>query len=180
MPVTRGFDVFFDLRLIKRLSKQSRGWWFEMLSRPLWRHCNECILIENIIISAPCRVDCYILNIHCCTFLKYYYHCCDVIMGTMASQITNLTIVSSTVYSVADQRKHRSSASLAIVRGIHRGPVNSPHKWPVTGKMFPFDDIIMVICSGCVTYYNLCSLSHYDKLFICVYPYHIYRGLAIV
>ena len=52
-------------------------------------------------------------------------------------------IVFSTVYSGADQRKHQSSASLAFVRGIHRGPVNSPHKWPVTRKMFPFDDVIM-------------------------------------
>ena len=39
-PVTRGFHVFFDLRLNKRLSKQSWGWWFETLSRPLWRHRN--------------------------------------------------------------------------------------------------------------------------------------------
>ena len=39
-PVTRSFDVFFDLRLIKQLSKQSRGWRFETLSRQLWRHCN--------------------------------------------------------------------------------------------------------------------------------------------
>ena len=39
-PVTRGFDVFFDLPLNKRLNKQSRGWWFETLSRPLWRHSN--------------------------------------------------------------------------------------------------------------------------------------------
>ena len=38
--VTRSFDVFFDLRLNKRLSKQSWGWWSETLSRPLWRHCN--------------------------------------------------------------------------------------------------------------------------------------------
>ena len=71
-----------------------------------------------------------------------YYR--DVIMGAMASQITSLTIVCSTVCSGADQRKHQSSASLAFVRGIHRGPVNSPHKWPVTRKMFPFDDVIMV------------------------------------
>ena len=49
----------------------------------------------------------------------------------------------TTVYSDADQRKHQSSASLAFVRGIHRWPVNSPHKWPVTRKMFPFDDVIM-------------------------------------
>ena len=39
-PVTRSFDVFFDLRLNKRLRKQSWGWWFETLSRPLWRQCN--------------------------------------------------------------------------------------------------------------------------------------------
>ena len=66
-------------------------------------------------------------------------------MGAIASQITSLTIVYSIVYSDADQRKHQSSASLAFVRGIHRGPVNSPHKWPVTRKMFPFDDVIMQI-----------------------------------
>ena len=39
--VTRSFDVFFNLRLNKRLSKQSWGWWFETLSRPLWRHRND-------------------------------------------------------------------------------------------------------------------------------------------
>ena len=70
-------------------------------------------------------------------------HYNDVIMGTIASQITSLTTFYSTVYSDADQRKHQSSASLAFVRGIHRGPVNSVHKRPVTRKMFPFDDVIM-------------------------------------
>ena len=63
--------------------------------------------------------------------------------GAIASQIISLTIVYSTFYSGADQRKHPSPASLAFVREIHRGPVNSPHKWPVTRKMFPFDDVIM-------------------------------------
>ena len=65
-------------------------------------------------------------------------------MGTVASQITSLTIDFSTVYSDADQRKQQSSASLAFARGIHREPVNSPHKWSVTRKMFPFDDVIMI------------------------------------
>ena len=64
-------------------------------------------------------------------------------MGAMASQNTSLTIVDSTVYSGADKKKHQSSASLAFVWGIHRGPVNSPRKGPVTQKMFPFDDVIM-------------------------------------
>ena len=40
-PVTWSFDVFFDRRQNKRLNKQSSGWWFETLSRPLWRHSND-------------------------------------------------------------------------------------------------------------------------------------------
>ena len=60
-------------------------------------------------------------------------------MGAVASQITSLKMVFSTVYSDADQRKHQIPASLVFVRGIHRGPM----KWPVTRKMFPFDDVIM-------------------------------------
>ena len=78
-----------------------------------------------------------------CHDLRLPGHYFDVIMSTIASQITSLTIVYSTVYSDADQRKHQSSASLASVWGIYRGPVNSQHKWPVTRKMFPFDDVIM-------------------------------------
>ena len=68
----------------------------------------------------------------------------DVILSAMASHITQPHDFYSTVYSSANQRKHQSSASLAFVRGIHRWPVNSPHKGPVTRNMFPFDDVIMV------------------------------------
>ena len=67
----------------------------------------------------------------------------DVIMNVMASLITSLTIFYPIVYPGEDQRKHQSSASLAFVRGIHQWPVNSPHKGPVTRKMFPFDDVVM-------------------------------------
>ena len=83
-------------------------------------------------------------------------------MGTMASQITSLTIVYSTVYSGADQRKHQSAASLAFVREIHRGPVNSPHKWPVTRKKFPFDDVIM--CDPVVMHVYCISLTHAETM----------------
>ena len=68
-------------------------------------------------------------------------------MATMASQITSLTIVYSIVHSGADQRQHQSSSSLAFVRGIHRWPVNSPHKGPVTREMFPYDDVTMNLIS---------------------------------
>ena len=84
-----------------------------------------------------------VLKIFWDTIFRKHYN--DVIMGTTASQITSLTVVYSTVYSGADQRKHQSSASLAFVRGIHRWPMNSLHKWPVTRKMFPFDDVLMII-----------------------------------
>ena len=80
-------------------------------------------------------------------------HYKDVIMSTMASQITSLTILYSTVYSGANQRKHQSSASLPFVRGIHRWPVNSPHQRPVTRYFFPFDGVIM--------------FSHFSKLRCC-------------
>ena len=77
------------------------------------------------------------------TTTEHNKHYDDVIMDAMASEITSLTIVYSTVYSGTDQSKHQSSALLAFVWGIHRWPVNSPHKGPVTRKMLPFDDVIM-------------------------------------
>ena len=97
-------------------------------------------------------------------------HYNDVIMSVMAYQITSLTIVHSTVYSGADQRKHQSSASLAFVRGIHRWPVNSPHKGPVTRKMLPFDIVIMIIFRPSIVEYhdfNHFSVTRYrhSKLF---------------
>ena len=79
------------------------------------------------------------------SFVSHVKHYIDVIMTTMASQITRLTVVYSIVYSGADQGKHQSSASQAFVRGIHRWPGNSPHKWPATRKMFPFDGVIMLM-----------------------------------
>ena len=75
---------------------------------------------------------------------RYHHHYSDVMMRAMASQITGVSIVYSIVCLCADLRKYQSSASLAFLGGIHRWPVNSPRKGPVTRKMFPFDDVIMV------------------------------------
>ena len=76
-------------------------------------------------------------------------HYNDVIMDMVAPQFTSLTIVYSTVYSSADQRKHQSTMSLAFVR----------HKGPVTWKMFPFDDIIMIIMVKRCMYYMPYDIS---------------------
>ena len=86
----------------------------------------------------------------------------------MASQKTSLTIVYSAVYSGANQRTHQSSASLAFVRGIHQGPVNSPQKGPVTRKMFLFDGVFMkgypgacrLRCTRCTFMRDITTTTH--------------------
>ena len=70
-------------------------------------------------------------------------HYNDVIMSTMASQITSLTIDYPNVYPRHRSKKTLKVSVLAFVRGFHRWPVKSPHKGPVMRKMFPFDDVIM-------------------------------------
>ena len=89
-----------------------------------------CILL--VVIRAAVKLSCTIslVNSLCANCSKLHYS--DVIMGAMASQITGFTIFYSAVNSGGNQWKHQSSASLAFVRGIHRWPMNSPHKWPVT------------------------------------------------
>ena len=101
------------------------------------RHSHNCLIfVKRIsILVKQC------LHIRSAPWCICHYN--NVIMSVMAFQITSLTIVCSNVYSATDQRKHQCSASLVFVRGIHRWPVNSPHKGPVTQKMFPFEDIIM-------------------------------------
>ena len=86
------------------------------------------------------------------TIMQHFW-CSFLVLITMTSLWTRWRLKSpassrlftplSPLIQGADQRKCQSSASLAFVRGIHRGPVNSPHKGPVTQKMFPFDDVIM-------------------------------------
>ena len=91
----------------------------------------------------------------------------DVIMSAMVSQNTGIFVVHSTVYSGANQRKRQSSASLAFVTRIHRWPVNSPHKGPVTRKMFPFDDVIMqfiILDSRTENHRNRCPLYSFSSI----------------
>ena len=115
-----------------------------------WRRPGDKPLSEPMMVRLPthiCATRPQWVNIRNFTWKSYHniypQHYNDVIMDAIMSQITNLTIVDSTVYFGADQRKHQSSASLAFVRGIHRSSVNCLHKGPVTRKMFPLDDVIL-------------------------------------
>ena len=78
-------------------------------------------------------------------------------MSVMVSEITSVSIVCSIICSGADQTKHQSSTSLAFVRGIHRSPVDSPHKGPVMWKMFLFDDVIMFMGPELVHHFTWCA-----------------------
>ena len=112
-PFKRTFDVFFDLRLNKRLSKHSKRRCFETPSRSLWRHCIVVTWLRTVMSTIKPGV---LVDRSWETCKLFSVHCSDVIMGTIASQITKLMIVYSTVYLGADRRKYQSSASLAFVR----------------------------------------------------------------
>ena len=90
-------------------------------------------------------------------------------MSAIASQITNLTFVYPTVYSDTYETKHQSSASLAFVRVLHRWPVNSPHEGPVTRKMFPFDDVIMILSDRLFLLPGYAMSHKYSPVFVIVF-----------
>ena len=129
---------------------------FKVTSRALrqWHNYPTAseVNLKVMVWFALCRIT---TKRHRCAWFIQHTHSNDVIMSAMASQITGFSIVCSTVCSCADQRKYQSSVSLAFVRGIHRWSVDSPHKWPVTRKMFSFDDVIMnrwVHCKDTLTH----------------------------
>ena len=123
-PVTRSFDVFFDLRLNKRLSKQPWGWWFETLLWSLWRQCNDgspkCCKICNRYVNRnlPHNSDDFDFQIKAPfinaildtamprTWAEHLYS--DVKMSSMVSRIAGISKVYSTVCSGADQRKYQN------------------------------------------------------------------------
>ena len=115
------------------------------------RIISRCIS-HKVVFFGSVACDENVFRVHCWLFEQGIYRrhgnimqwqCPDVIMDAMACKITSVTIVYSAVCSGVNQRKYQSPASLAFVRGIHRSPVNSLHKGPVTRKIFPFDDVIM-------------------------------------
>ena len=116
-PVTRSFHVFFDLRLNKQLSKQSRRRWLESPLRPLWRHCND-------------------LSVERLSNLKFWNYChrsqepmswkknlLSLILALLCFVLTWFWPVCSKVYSNRHQRKYQSSSSLAICEGISQRAV---------------------------------------------------------
>ena len=105
-------------------------------------HCiNQCYL-------TVCEIHLVIQKVP--WYQSHYYS--DVIISKLTSQTTSIPII----YSTVDQRRHKSSASLAFVRRIHRWPGTSPHKGPVTRKMLPLNDVIMTHPIWKLYFYKYC------------------------
>ena len=129
-----------------------------------------CSVFANVYVSIPLLE--ILLNLQ--TSGLYHLnqsHYNSVIMSVMAYQITSLTNVYSTVYSRRRSKKIWKLQSLAFVRGIQRWSVKSPHKGPLTRKMFPFDDVIMLsvatamACSG-----HTCNIHAWSVTSVMVIP----------
>ena len=143
-PVTRSFDVFFDLNLTKPLSKQWWGWWFETPSCPLWRHRN----------GRAGRSQAYFLWFRITNALELYKHLMRFFLN-IASVVCYLHLRTCPMYWIFVQQGLTQIRGLLLfvlwhenndqnyddvikwnhfprywpfVRGIHRSPVNSPHK----------------------------------------------------
>ena len=136
-PVTRSFDVYFGLRPNKRLSEQSWGWWFEMPSHPLWRHRNGMIQYKQFIcVRLICKIIKTEYGIYASLSLQWHHNGRDGVSHHQSLDcLLNRTFVC----------RPKTTSKLRVT-GLCAGeyPVNSPHKRPVTRKMFPFDDIIMI------------------------------------
>ena len=121
--------------------------------------CSVLVLVTICIIMIYCATTKSLIPLNACRsailHLKMWCHYGDIIMRATASHITSFTIVRSTIYSGAHERRYKSSTSLAFVRGIHRWPVNSPHKGPVTRKIFLYVNVIINVVNDELQWFSL-------------------------
>ena len=127
-PVTRSFDVF--LRLNKRLSKQPWGWWFETPSWSLWRQCNEKLVRKRVhVIPSSCSI---IIG------LQWRRNGFDGVSNHQPHRC-----LLSRLFGRSSKKTSKLRVT-GLCAGNSPGTGEFPHKWPVTRKMFPFDDVIMI------------------------------------
>ena len=188
-PVTRSFGAFFDLLLNKRLSKQSWGWWFEMPSRSLWRHCNG-----NMYMKVHGLIN--VLFSH----YSFLYADTQRSSGWLPLLLLKTLKVRINVPN-DDQDSHPYNFPLLcmhdnvikwkhfprywpFVRGIHRSPVNSPHRGQWRGAL-----VLSLICSWINGWVNnreagdlRCHRAHYDVIVmeICIWKFKVWSMFFLV
>ena len=113
--------------------------------------------MHNVLLHSTCWLSHVICALFCCD-LSWFDHYTDVIMSFMASQITSLTVVYSTVYSDTDQRKHQSSASPAFVWGIHQDRWIPRTKGQLRGKCFH------LMTSSCISWFTSAFMSYFANI----------------
>ena len=106
-------------------------------------HCDDVTIPQRTTSTCTGSTHYVWIQYQCEPCKCYKDHYTDVIMCALRLRSPASRLFTQPFIQGADQRKRQSPASLAFVRGIHRGPMNSPHKWPITRKIFPFDDVIM-------------------------------------
>ena len=156
-PVTRSFDVFFDLRPNKRLSKQSWGWWFETPSWSLWRHCNVCYESECMSQYHPqsnanhrdrlwqirpiTGVKCKFITFNqVCKFTGDICHCCRIVFCTHTPWWRHQMETFSALLAICAGNSP-VPGEFPAQKSSDAGPVNSPHKSPVTRSFDVFFDL---------------------------------------
>ena len=132
----RSYQLFIDFLIQSYVKKKLSTWQHFCLSEYM-----------PLILHRVCAFLVFLVWFGCDWVRSHHSHYNDFIMSVMASQIPSYLIVNLSACSGTDKRKHQSSTSLGFVWWIHRWTVNSPHKGPVTQKMFPFDDVIMTFNS---------------------------------
>ena len=150
-PLTQSFDVFFDLRLNKRLRKQSWGWWFGTLSHPLWRHCNDywlrsvhtvtprkCHIIyeeknsRHVVFFSLERLIIFFFYISFRCIFRYARNVCKSAIRLI--WYNPIRFDTNVLHDDVIKWKH-FPRNWPFVRGIHRSPVNSPHKGQWRGAL---------------------------------------------
>ena len=139
--VCRKFPARLDFSISRHRLLTEMAFMFVYANAPVISFSCEEVIVKALAIRSRCNLLYHLfLSTYIVTIRSrigdmnsdgMWSHCSDVIMETMASQITNLPIVYSTVYSGADQRKHQCSASLAFVRGIHRISMKFVSRGPI-------------------------------------------------
>ena len=155
-PVTRSFDVFFDLRLNKQLSKQSWGWWFETLSRPLWRHCNAMSSIPH----SP-----FLLNMSAVYSLRirYIWHVSHESKLAAMDRCSWLCTVEMNMNSLCSPHAAKRIINKTPYRVIHHGSVWLV--WPLIQFSCCHNNIQMIyLSSNMPTKWKLYKLDVQPKL----------------
>ena len=174
-PVTRNFEVFFDLGVNKRLSKQSWGWWFETPSLPLWRHSNDYLKTSHVVVFDPLCTHKDFLSTyrdsHCydkTTWQHCYLHLKSrvVVMQTV-SLVINSGSLQWRHYEHDGVSNHQPHDCWTFIQAQIKENIKAPRHWPLCGEFtnsYQRGKCFHLMTSSCVVVMILASVVSDDKV----------------